>query len=561
MRISFVSKFEKILQSSSFFNLIFFPFVSIFIYTLTIIFIEIDNESAISHVSSTARFNFIFILAELIVIGFVILTLNRKNFETKFKFFIYSTFALIIGLNLAAFDLSLQGVPLPPGDIRGDIGVLVDYSEKMRENWQIPFNYPPIYVSIIGIWARIFELQPVSLFKPFAQIIIFVGPYILVYLYKKIVNELFAIGLVTYIVLFSFLDWKNFGFYLLIGIVCLILNNKEYMQLSLNKKIKIVLQGVLFGIVNLIYFGNLWWILFAILGYNLYIIFVSRKDIYFLNLIYLGIFLILGPYFFKSFFNINPMYSLALSLFLIIIYVISNIYPVSIYISPFILFYIIFNIRIKESYFSGNIESSDPTILFITNNLYINLILIILISFPVIFYLRNKNYIILLFTIYSFIISSLLSGYNIAYSMQFTNRVDLWPRSLGFATTLVNLQIWILALLALYIVKQYIHSKISSEMDLKIFFGFASISLMLFFMSALGSKIYNYFPTYENLTFLAHKACDNPHVDPFLAKVFETRPNIQYFLRFNCKDTKWPYVRVLHQGPKSMLMNSHHRSY
>jgi hypothetical protein len=80
-------------------------------------------------------------------------------------------------------------------------------------------------------------------------------------------------------------------------------------------------------------------------------------------------------------------------------------------------------------------------------------------------------------------------------------------------------------------------------------------------MSVLGSKIYNNFPTYENLTFLAHKACDNPHVDPFLAKVFESRPNIQYFLRFNCQGNKWPYVRVLHNGPKSMLMNSHHRSY
>ena len=61
--------------------------------------------------------------------------------------------------------------------------------------------------------------------------------------------------------------------------------------------------------------------------------------------------------------------------------------------------------------------------------------------------------------------------------------------------------------------------------------------------NVLGDRVYGSMPINTfNAAWFAHKGCSNPHEDPMLAKVFETRPYIQDFLRENCWGKKWPLV-------------------
>ena len=72
------------------------------------------------------------------------------------------------------------------------------------------------------------------------------------------------------------------------------------------------------------------------------------------------------------------------------------------------------------------------------------------------------------------------------------------------------------------------------------FILFGSIS------NSLGDRIYGSMPINAfSGAWFAHKGCSNPHEDPMLAKVFESRPYIQDYLRKECWGKNWPLVEPL----------------
>jgi hypothetical protein len=133
--------------------------------------------------------------------------------------------------------------------------------------------------------------------------------------------------------------------------------------------------------------------------------------------------------------------------------------------------------------------------------------------------------------------------------MQVTNLVDLWPRSYELFLYPFNL---IILLTVLGAIQSIFYFASSNNFFKDIFakknnsFYLSVLVLFIIFGSlsnVLGDRVYGSMPVNTfNGAWFAHKGCSNPHEDPMLAKVFETRPYIQDFLRENCWGKKWPLV-------------------
>jgi hypothetical protein len=147
--------------------------------------------------------------------------------------------------------------------------------------------------------------------------------------------------------------------------------------------------------------------------------------------------------------------------------------------------------------------------------------------------------------------------YYFASRMQVTEKIELWPRAYSHISGVFT----ILSVIIFSRVLIEISKKIIPSNKNKISIILISVILLFPLSQSLSSKIYGTFPTFSNSAWLAHQACSNPHEDPMLAKVFETKPHIQYFLRFYCPDVNWPYIKVAYNGPKNMLMNPYVKFY
>jgi len=529
--------------------------ISQFLFRVTVI----DNKSSVSHVSAIAGLNFWFWIFFPTLLFIVFIRMKEFTLESIILFILYSTIGIIIGFNISGALLSLSGTPMTFADIRGDLGAYVELAEKAKLTGFSGFGYPPIYVTLIGYFSYIFDHSVIGLFKIFDITILFISPFLIIFLYSKFLQKWVALILTLFLTANSNFDWKSIAFYLLIGQIFLII----YKRNKSVKKIESfhnVVRGIFLGTFALIYFGHLWWSIVALLITSLILLFKFREYGNYQFNTYLGFFLVLGPFFGQQLLQINALYILFMALAAGALF---QFFPIlgkiSLMIFPIIFLSILVVFRTGDTWVEGAIQSQDPTINIFGSFNFANIFMFILI-FASIFYLMNEKFKEESFIFYSSIllmISGLLMMYYFASRMQVTEKIELWPRAYGHIYGVFT----ILSVIIFSRVLIEISKKIIPSNKNKISIILISVILLFPLSQSLSSKIYGTFPTFSNGAWLAHQACSNPHEDPMLAKVFETKPHIQYFLRFYCPDVNWPYIKVAYNGPKNMLMNPYVKFY
>ena len=217
-------------------------FIPQFLFRITVI----DNKSSVSHVSVIAGLNFWFWIFFTILFFIVFIRIKEFTLESISLFILYSTIGIIIGFNISGALLSLSGTPMTFADIRGDLGAYVELAEKARVTGFSGFDYPPIYVSMIGYISYIVDYPVIGLFKIIDIAILFISPFLMIFLYSKFLQKWTALILTLFLTVNSNFDWKSIAFYLLIGQIFLIIYKSNIrpfniFRISLKPKRKISL--------------------------------------------------------------------------------------------------------------------------------------------------------------------------------------------------------------------------------------------------------------------------------------------------------------------------------
>ena len=535
----------------------------IILYVLLVILISqlifrvtvIDNTSAISHVSVIAGLNIWFWYLSIV---FLSLIAYFQVKSAKFPLLTNILIALLIivnSINLAGFQLALSGTPMTFADIRGDLGTYVDLAELAKQTGFSTFTYPPIYVSLIGNLANFFNMQVIELFKNVDSAIVLFAPLILIILYSKFLPKWNAFALVLIISSTTIFGWKNLAFYLIIGQIMYIVEKRN---LSNNIRLKLLnnSRGLVLGFFILIYFGHFWWSMITLIIFSFLTIFLKPQYSSYQFSIYLGLFIVLGPYFGQRLTGLNAFYILLLAITFVLFHLkLRNLNRIFTILLPLMLTFVIFNFRTGDTWIQGDVQQPSVGILGDLN--YTNLIFILILGIILFFYKFVKEQLNLITLFLTLLLSPMSMMLFFASRMQVTQKVELWPRAQDFIENIFFLFFTIFIIKFVdYIVNNYFLKKVTI---LQFFLG---LVIVLFPVSnTLNSKIFNIFPRYSNGAWFAHQACANPHEDPMLAKVFETKPNIQYFLRFNCQRVEWPYIKIAFNGPNNMLQNPYFRFY
>jgi hypothetical protein len=147
--------------------------------------------------------------------------------------------------------------------------------------------------------------------------------------------------------------------------------------------------------------------------------------------------------------------------------------------------------------------------------------------------IRYRSAILVLSTTF---ISSALMMFWFAAQMEITGKVELFPRAggtFGFAWTVLTF-IGLFAILTssyFYEFIKYVWPKDLSRINTIILTLVLILPIAAIHARTLSEVQDGIFPIGENGAWLAYRACDTPHEDPMLAKVFEENPFIQEFLR------------------------------
>jgi len=546
----------------NFFNKYWYIYISIlaalvsqFLYRITVI----DNKSSVSHVSVIAGLNFWYWILFPILLFIIFIKIKDHNFESISLFILHSSIGIVVGFNISGALLSLSGTPMTFADVRGDLGAYVELAEKAKFTGFSGFYYPPIYVSLIGYLSNIFSFPVIGIFKPFDLLLFLISPILIIFLYSKFLQKWMALTLTLYLSVNSYFDWKNLAFYLVIGQIFLIIY-KRNVSIEKTESTWNISRGIFFGFFVLIYFGHLWWSIVALLIISLILLFSYREYANYQLNSYIGFFIVVGPFFGQQIFRINAFYILiSILTFAFIIQFIPLIEKISLILFPIIFIGVLVFFRTGDTWVQGAIQSQDPTLNIFGNFSYSNLFILLFI-FSLILYLTNKNYNKYHFIVYLsilLILSGILMMYYFASRMQVTEKIELWPRAYGHILGVYTI-LTVIVFTSIFIetFKTFV-----PEDFYRISLVFISVILLFPISQSLSSKIYGTFPTFSNGAWFAHQACSNPHEDPMLAKVFETKPHIQYFLRFNCPKVNWPYIKVAYNGPKNMLMNPYATFY
>ena len=544
------------------------PLVSVvssyFLYKI----IPLNNFSEISIVSATASIQVWIWLSYVVLVGLIYLGLARSKNISILNFTLMYILTLVISINLSATAMSLKGTPLASGDIRGDLLGMVDFAQYAKENgWTGDLRasgdfYPPVWPTIVGNIARILDVNAIQIYKPAELVLLIIGPLATFFIWKKLTPVWVALTISIYLAVlqnyYSFY-WKFIPLYVLIPILILLIKNASIKVADNRSEIFDHIYGFAVGMLILTYFGNYWWaILFMMIlsfltffSKNIEIV-QKRQTIY-----YLGAGLALVPPTVGSILEISISFLYAIFIiFIVLNYIIEkkakiavfkNYFASAIIIVSYLLAFLFF--RTNDDWFEGDVATANPTL---RSPFSIGgLDLLFIISFIVLFvislrvtWLKDISIVLI-----GFCVSALIMRYFIASRMQVTNLVDLWPRSNDLFLYAFNLIILLTILGAI----QSIFYFASSNNVFKDIFGeknnlFYISAIVLFIIygslsNVLGDRVYGSMPVNSfNGAWFAHKGCSNPHEDPMLAKVFETRPYIQDFLRENCWGKKWPLV-------------------
>ena len=520
-----------------------------------------------SIVSATASLQVWIWVSYVLLIVLIYFGVKKIKFEQLFEYALIYILAIIVSITTSATAMSLKGTPLASGDIRGDLLGMVDFAQYAKEHgWSGDLRasgdfYPPVWTTIVGNLARILNLDAIEIYKPAEFILLIIGPLATLYIWKKLTPSWVALLISIFFASTQVYYWKNIPLHLLIPLI--IISVKRVSSLIENRKSLILdhLQGFVIGILILTYFGNFWWGILFMMGISLVTLFaknrskfLKRQTIFYLSagtslipptigsILEISIPLLYVIFIAMIFINLRiENYSIAKYKNLII----GTLIPIS-YLIAFVTF------RTNDDWFEGDVASANPTLKIPfsfdgVNLIFILLFLVIFVTALQIDWFKSTAIILV-----GFCISALLMRYFIASRMQVTNLVDLWPRS----SELFNYSFYLIILLSvlaagqvalelivsndLFDFTKHRMSHILYSLILVMFILFGSIS------NSLGDRIYGSMPINAfSGAWFAHKGCSNPHEDPMLAKVFETRPYIQDYLRKECWGKNWPLVEPL----------------
>jgi hypothetical protein len=464
--------------------------------------------------------------------------------------------------------MSLKGTPLASGDIRGDLLGMVDFAQYAKENgWTGDLRasgdfYPPVWPTIVGNIARILDVNAIQIYKPAELVLLIIGPLATFFIWKKLTPVWVALTISINLAALQhhyFFYWKFIPLYVLIPILILLIKKASIEVADKRSELFDHIYGFVVGMLILTYFGNYWWAILFMMTLSFLTFFSKNREIVQKRqtIYYLGAGLALVPPTVGSILEISISFLYATFIILIVLnYIIEkkpkiaifkNYFTSAIIVALYLLAFLFF--RTNDDWFEGYVATANPTLRspFSIGGLDLLFILSFIVLFVIslrVTWLKDISIVLI-----GFCISALIMRYFIASRMQVTNLVDLWPRSNDLFLYAFNL---IILLTVLGAIQSIFHFASSNNVFKDVFekknnsFYISAIVLFIIYGSlsnVLGDRVYGSMPVNSfNGAWFAHKGCSNPHEDPMLAKVFETRPYIQDFLRENCWGKKWPLV-------------------
>ena len=544
------------------------PFCTVLFSFILYKIIPIDNFSEISIVSATASIQFWIWFSYVVLISLIYIGIFKIDIKIILNFSFLYLLTVVISGTLVSTAMSLKGTPLASGDIRGDLLGMVDFAQYAKENgWSGDLRasgdfYPPVWPTIVGNIARILNVNAIAIYKPAEFVLLIIGPLASFYFWKKLIPIWMSLIIAIYFAIsqnyYSYY-WKFIPLFILVPLI--IYSVKRVLNSENNKNNYLLdhAYGFILGFIILTYFGNFWWaILFmAALSFMTFFsknkLIVQRRQTFF----YIGAGLAFIPPTLGSILNFSILFLyiafiilIALNLFIEKNEILAkfknflvSISIVFIYLGAFLF------LRTNDDWFEGDVAKANPTLKSPFEFGMLNLLLVVVVLFLLIIVVKISWFKEIILILVGFCVSALLMRYFIASKMQVTNLVDLWPRSFELFTYAFNLIVLLAVLGSIqYILYNIVGNPFFKDIFVKKNNQFYTIAIILFIIygtisNQLGDRFYESMPVNTfNGAWYAHKGCSNPHEDPMLAKVFESRPYIQKFLRDKCWGKNWPLV-------------------
>jgi hypothetical protein len=517
--------------------------------------IPINNFEPLSVVSVTSSVNLLIWIGIIIQILVSIYLFKNRNLNQLLNFNLYISLIYTTTTKLLIESLALKGTPLPGSDIRGDLLAIVQLAQNAEKNLWSGSGYPPMWPTLIGNIARIFDLHVLAIFKPAELMLLAVAPFLIFLIWRLILKSWMALTITIFQTLGTSFDYKNLTLNILIPfIIFVIISAVNQKNINIYIRLKYLTFGIFIGLITLLYFGYLYWLTPFLILLTVLSFFCKNKSllIELQLLVFLGIALALIPIIYPlTQLNMGNLY---LVISITILFLITNsqlkgrnfINLGGSTLIIFALLIILFDYRANDEWFEGGIEKNNPTLDSILPFDAYTVVFIPFFLYLIYRFISKKEYYIYLQILIAIYLSSTFFMYLIASQMQLSKRVDLWPR----ATEVQSYILSITSILIIILILENIFEKISiptsydeNPVRIQFIYFFAMLIIGSYFVSNLGNQTYEVMPTKTfNGAWYAHQGCSNPHKDPMLTKVFENYQDIQKFLRSNCSLVNWPEV-------------------
>jgi hypothetical protein len=490
---------------------------------------------------------------------FIFIWAKRKfnlSIEKLTTYILYFGIFLNITFVAAANNLALSKVPLPPGDIRGDNGALLSGMMRAQETGWAGNAYPPVWLTLVGNIARITDNSVLEIWKPVYLLSVVLLPGLVLLAWRQAFNPL-AAAAITFLLTFGTIEWKGIANLVMTAMfIAIVYEISKTQDFNFKFNSKLFLYGIFFGLSSLTYFGYLWWSLIAI-GVLIFALWFNEKREYLFTKVIdagLGFALIFGPS------QIAPRFGLSGITFLLLVLLIIGLRLVlqknnflsgalaylAGLIAPAAVIYTLISSTVSDTWFYPELEINPvPSLGLGFNTTGVFFILVTLIGLILAF--NDNQYRSAILVLSTTFISSALMMFWFAAQMEITGKVELFPRAgstFGFAWTVLAF-IGLFAILTssyFYEFIKYIWPKDLSQLNTVVLTLVLILPIAAIHARTLSEVQDGIFPIGENGVWLAYRACDNPHEDPMLAKLFEEQPFIQEFLRENCPKVDWPVI-------------------
>lgn len=527
----------------------FLPFVFFFI-TVRIIPISIFNEE--SYVSVTASALMILSIVLLIFYVFSFVRYRQSDDlrnQIKIFFSIHTYFYLIAaGVASGIFWLAQSKTPIPPGALIGDVGNYLQDAINYQQSGNLVYDYPPGLIFLLGNLSSILNLSVVEVSKLVYLLFGLVTPVVLVIIYRKILPAYFVGTFLLFSQAGVFYIWKYSALVLTVGLIFLLI--KEIINdltPTDTKPIasfgKFMVIGGVFGLVQFLYFGYVWWLIPGIIFLTTIISLNKNFRPTLLNLFdfYLGFSLTFSGY-------ISDRVSIDLKLFVIGVIAIVIIRVLSIYVKSkyLVLFfksiggfsivawsYLIISTDINDIYIYDE-ALSNPGFSILPNSLFSVLFLFI---FSGLFLYISKKYEInyWAFSVMILIVSPILMGLWAASRFQVTGLVELWPRYREVSELILFSFIIIVILLMIDKFLESDENYFNDNINASISAIILSSLIIIYSLGNISNEFFKQLPKESRFSGYSYAACENQVETKKTSGFFLDRPELGRQVMLACK--------------------------